>query len=399
MDSPVDILKQLIAIPSVNPEDTSDGDITGEGRLADFLAERLEGRGLRVSREDVRPGRPNVIAESCPADGRPTIMIEAHLDTVSVKGMVVDPFDPVERDGRMYGRGACDDKGPMAASLSALTADRVRALHRAGLRLVYVGAMGEEKGNHGARRLVEQGALRADQIVVLEPTDLEIVHAHKGVIWLDLELLGRAVHGSEPDRGVSAIEGAMEFVRSIRKDLAAAVERGVTSALLGPPTVNIGRIEGGSQVNIVPASCRLQVDRRMVPGEKADKVLADFRTELDRLQARGRLTGFHLHAFQQGDPFETQPDCGLVRRFRDCLEACGVAPRLAGAAWYSDAGPLSALCRDVLVFGPGSIRQAHTADEFIEIQSLMTGAKVLGEWLERLCREGVGGSGARPTFV
>ena len=389
MEQPDEILKRLIAVPSVNPEDTADPAITGEARLADLLARDLAARGLRVTCEEVAPGRPNFIAESAPDQGQPTLLIEVHLDTVSVAGMSIDPFTPVEREGRIYGRGACDDKGPMAAALAALTPERVAALDAAGIRLVFVGAMGEEKGNQGAKDLVRRNTVRADQILVLEPTELAVVHAHKGILWAAFELHGRAVHGSEPERGVSAIEAAISFVTFWKEETARAREALGHDPLLGGPTVNVGRIEGGTQVNIVPALCRLQVDRRLVPGERAEDLFAGMQAFLGRLVEAGQLVGFEARAVQQGDPFATAPDCRLVRRFEAALDACGLPAQRAGAAWYSDAGPLAALCPEVIVFGPGSIRQAHTADEFIEVASLRAGTRVLGEWLDRTAREGL----------
>ncbi len=388
MEQPEEILKRLIAVPSVNPEDTADPAITGEARLADLLARELSARGLQVALHEVAPGRPNVMAETTPDRGQVTVLIEVHLDTVSVAGMRIAPFDPVERDGRIYGRGACDDKGPMAAALAALTPERVAALNAAGVRLVVVGAMGEEKGNQGAKDLVQRNAVRADQILVLEPTELAVVHAHKGILWAAFELHGRAVHGSEPERGVSAIQAALSFITFLEEQTRRAGEALGHDALLGAPTVNVGRIEGGAQVNIVPAHCSLQVDRRLVPGEKADDLFAEMQAFLGRLVKADQLVGFEARALQQGDPFATAPDCRLMRDFEAALSACGLPAQRAGAAWYSDAGPLAAICPEVIVFGPGSIRQAHTADEFIEVSSLQTGARVLGEWLDGLARKG-----------
>lgn len=383
--SPSELLAQLIAIPSVNPEDTCDPAITGEQRIAEFLAQELDRRGFSTTLRPVHEGRPNVIGEAGDPSAKRTFLIEVHTDTVSVAGMTIPPFDPAFREDRIWGRGACDNKGPMAASLCALTPERVSRLTAAGWRIIYVGAMGEEKGNEGARHLVEHSSIRAVEGLILEPTDLNIVTAHKGVMWFTIHLEGLAGHGSDPNRAVNAIDGAFATIQLVRdqKERAAAEH----TSWLGPPTLNVGRISGGSQVNIVPDRCSVQLDRRLLPGETAAGILSELEQGLRALEEHGTIRGFTIEPHEQGNPFETSQDCALVSRLQASLQAVGLPAPCVGAPWFSDAGPLAAVCDDLVVFGPGSIRQAHTADEFIEKSELENGVRVLEQFFDRLASE------------
>ena len=262
-DTVVELLQKLVAIPSVNPEDTDDPAITGEQRLADFLKTRLEQDGWQVEYTWPEPGRPNLVARFGSEAAARSLMFEAHLDTVSVANMTIDPFAAELRDGRLYGRGACDMKGPMAAALHALSRPRLERLSAAGIQLIFVAAMGEEKGNQGALELAKSD-LKADELIVLEPTGLQLVTAHKGTAWMEVELTGRAGHGSEPSEGVNAIEAAGRLMEALRTRTA---DRAKTAChpQLGGPTLNTGKISGGSAVNIIADRCVLELDRRLLP--------------------------------------------------------------------------------------------------------------------------------------
>ncbi len=286
--------------------------------------------------------------------------------------------------GNLYGRGASDTKGPTAAALKALSPDVLGRLAAAGVRVVFAGAMGEETGNVGAVRLVERG-LAADQAIVLEPTNLAIIHAHKGALWMEIEVGGVAAHGSNPERGVNAVTGMLELVRHLQEQLDEDRRR-VSDALLGGPTLNIGLIRGGTAANIVPDRCVLQVDRRTLPGEQPGEIVERIRAVLGLMQGEGRITSFEVRIMKGGTPFSTSSASGLVTDLEEACRAAGVPPRREGAAWHSDAGPLSAVCREVVVFGPGRIEEAHTADEHIDLDSLQAGCNVLRQFFERLAR-------------
>ena len=379
----VELLEELIAIPSVNPDTTNDRSCSGELRIGEYVAAYLEARGFSIEWQDRETGRPNVIASFGPeSSAARTLLLEAHLDTVGVDGMSRPPFKSVVENNRLYGRGACDDKGPMAAALHALRPPVLDALASRGIRVVFVGAMGEEKGNIGAERLVERG-FRADMALILEPTDLAIVHAHKGALWFEVEVRGRAGHGSDPARGVSAIAAMTEIIRFLGSETDEAAAR-TSNPVLGKPTLNIGSIHGGASVNIVPDRCVIEVDRRLLPEEDGSLLIEQTQAKLDQMKRVGQTTGHEIRIIKMGMPFHTASDSALVAGLSAACTACGLRPKTEGAAWYSDAGALSKVCPEIVVFGPGSIRQAHTVDEYIELEELERGSKILELFLGKI---------------
>jgi acetylornithine deacetylase len=199
-----DLLRPLVEIPSVNPALSDDDTLRGEARLVDWLEPWFAQQGFRTRRIEATPGRPNLLAAFGAENPARTVLFESHLDTVGVSGFHGDPFALREENGRLYGRGACDTKGPLAAFMAALDADTLAAIRASGVQLLWLGAIGEETGNLGAEEAVAAG-IRADACVVLEPTGLRIVHAHKGACWFKVATRGRAAHGSDPARGDNAI--------------------------------------------------------------------------------------------------------------------------------------------------------------------------------------------------
>ncbi len=376
----VKLLQTLVAMPSVNPALTDDAAIGGELRFAKILGDELRYRGFRVETLEVNQDRPNVIARFGPDNPKRRIMIEAHMDTQGVHGMTVPPFAAEIRGSRLYGRGACDTKGPMAAALFALDPETLAKLSGAGIEIIFAGVIGEERGNLGAEQLVD-AEISADEALVMEPTELQIVHAHKGTLWFELEIRGRAAHGSQPEKGVSAIHGAMRAIEMLMQQTAADQKK--TNPLLGPPTVNIGVIRGGTSINIVPERCVMEIDRRTLPEENTGDILARIRTALTELQSAGHFTGFDIRMSKDCCAFETAATSPMIARLKSAIADSCVAPVACGAGWYSDAGALSRIIKDVVVFGPGSIAQAHTADEFIELDSLEKGAAIIRNYLHR----------------
>lgn len=372
--SAAELLRQLVALPSVNPALTDDPALRDEFRVVEWLEPWFAARGFRTERVGQTPGRPNLLARFGAAAPKRTLLFESHLDTVGVAGFAGDPFALREANGRLYGRGACDTKGPLAAFLAALDAETLAALATSGTQIVWLGAIGEETGNLGAEEAIAAG-LRADECVVLEPTDLRVVHAHKGACWFTVATRGRAAHGSDPARGDNAIR-KMPAVWNVLDEATAAAAETRCDPALGRPTVSVGTIRGGTGTNVVPDRCEIQVDRRLMPGESAADVLADLRRRLDAIPG-----GVEIELMKEGLPFRTDPEAPLVRRFCAALEAAGVPPVREGAAWCSDAGPLALACGETIVWGPGAIAQAHTTDEFIETEALATAADVLRRFL------------------
>lgn len=369
------LLSDLVACPSVNP--VRPGPIEspfGETAMAALLGRLLGGWGAAIEMVEVEPGRPTVLARFAGANPARTLLLEAHTDTVQVDDMSIPPFTPTVRDGRLYGRGASDVKGPMAAMLAAIR----RVLDEDGrlpVNVIFAGSCDEELGARGARALARMPGMKPDVAVVAEPTDLEIVHAHKGTIRWRIRTKGVAAHSSAPERGVNAIYHMARVLAMIEEEMIPAV-REHRHPLLGSATISAGTIQGGTQVNVVPAECVLNLDRRLLPGETQDQATAEIRARLEALAVRIPTMKWSLEALQFYDPFEqptTSPACRLVAAA--CEKVLGQA-RFAIAPWSSDAGVMAATGMPCVLFGPGSIKQAHTHDEFIEVRELERGVDV-----------------------
>ncbi len=386
----LELLQELIAIPSVNPDHTDNPAIANEYRMALFLSAWLSERGFAVEYDSVDEWRGNVIGRYGPAQPAYHLLLEAHLDTVGIDGMTIDPFAPVVKAGRCYGRGACDMKGALAAALTALdNAALLQRLATAGVAVTVAGAYGEETGNIGAERLATQG-LAADGAIVLEPTGCTLVHAHKGALWTAITLQGAGGHGSDPTQGCNAILGMCELLPWLQggwlDPIASAAESADGASWFGASggTVNIGRIVGGNAINIIAPHCRVEVDRRLLPGESPDVLLARLDDQLQAHCVAGHATGYSVEVLKQGVAFATPPTAPLISDLAAAVRVAGGKAELTVASWHSDASALARTCKDVVVFGPGDIAQAHTRDEFIELSQLELGTKILRAYLEGL---------------
>jgi acetylornithine deacetylase/succinyl-diaminopimelate desuccinylase-like protein len=367
--SAAELLQALVRIPSVNPEGDPGTDRTGERACAEFVGAELTALGAaEVRYDEVLPGRPNVVARF-PSDqpGKPVLLLAPHTDTVSVRGMTVDPFGGELRDGRIWGRGATDTKGTMAAMLWAIRqlGPRIAGL---GHEIWFAGLMGEEAGQHGSRHLADR--FRPAFVVVGEPTELNIVHAHKGCTWMSVTTRGKAVHASTPGRGANAIYGMANVIEWLRDELAPAFAR-IPDATLGSPTVSVGTIRGGSKTNIVPDQCTIEVDLRTVPAQDRDK-LETMLSDGIACAAPGSEIRFSHATALSTDP--THPLIGLL------AAAGGGQP--VGAPWFCDAASFGAHGIPAVAAGPGSIAQAHTVDEWLSVDDLEAGVDFYRRFLE-----------------
>ncbi len=387
----VETLRQLVRIPSVNPMGR---DLSGpeyfEQAMTDHLAGLFDQLGLPWERHQVEPRRSNIICrlegdEESQADER-LLLFEAHQDTVPVDRMTIDPFAAELRDGRIYGRGACDIKGGMAAMLAAfsrLADERPTARPT----VVMACTINEEHGYTGAThlaRLWQSGTSRLlprcpDGIVVAEPTELRVVVAHKGVVRWCCHTSGRAAHSSQPDRGENAIY-RMARVLCVLEDYARDVVPKLDShPLVGHPTLSVGTIRGGISVNTVPDLCTVEIDRRLLPGEDPVAARQKVIGFLDE-QLGGVFTPSHDEPFivARGLP----DDCNgpLAEALSSAVRQCGGDADWIGVPFGTDAAAYSAAGAAAVVFGPGSIRQAHTADEWIAVDQLTKAAEILYEF-------------------
>jgi len=362
--SALSLLEQLTAIESVNPHFT--GGSRGESEVADFLEARCRANGIECRRQTVLPGRDNVIIEVRGGKPRPTLLFEAHMDTVP-PGNMVEAFTPIYRDGRLYGRGACDTKGSLAAMLAAL---EQAAGEPASLPcdIVLCAAVDEEYQFRGVMSLLDLG-LQVDGAVVGEPTDLSIVVAHKGVCRFAVTTHGKAAHSSMPHLGISAIAGMRPVLDFINDTIEPELSR-QAHPLCGAATVVIGTIKGGTQINIVPDRCEIEVDRRVLPGENSRAVLRDFETRLCEV-LRSRGIEFSVRELLLDEPLATPSDAAIVSCARRGAATLGLPTKAIGVPYGSDASKLQAYGGiPSIVYGPGSIGQAHSDAEFVPIDEV-----------------------------
>lgn len=369
-----EVAAELVRIASVNPMGRADVELAppyGEAALAAHVARLLRSLGGRVDTVEVSPGRPDVTAFF--DFGAPeTVLFEAHLDTVPMEGMTVPPFGGEIRDGRLWGRGACDVKGPMAAMICAIAraaraADTGSAPRR---NVVFAAVCDEEYSFQGVRALVEGFAsLPAAPAfaVVAEPTDLEPVIAHKGVVRWEATAHGVAAHASLPEKGRNAIY-AMGRALAVLENYAAELRARAPHALLGAPSLSVGTIRGGSAVNVVPDFCTIQIDRRLIPGETPEGATAEVRALLEPLGVTVTDPVMAAPAFQ------TPADGPAARECLAAARGAGhPAPEVRHANYCTDASFYAFCSTPAVVFGPGSIAQAHTADEWIALDALEAG--------------------------
>ena len=368
------LLAELIALPSVNPAFLPPRHPhAGEKRVADFLATVAARAGLEIEFQKVFPNRSNVIARLRPSGKvRRTILLAPHLDTVVAEE---SQFIPRRKNGRLHGRGACDTKGSVAAMLTALCELAESKNRPRETEIIFAGLIDEEHAQAGSRALVKS-KLKADLAIVGEPTRLQVVTAHKGSLWLQLATRGRAAHGATPHLGKNAVHEMARIVDILETDYAAQLRRR-KHKLLGTATVNVGTISGGTQPNIVPDGCTISVDRRTLPGETEASVHREIAALLKSKKLSATISSAKL---APALALETDGKLPLVREF---LRSVGQS-QPAGVDYFCDAAVLSAGGIPSVVFGPGNIAQAHTADEWISLAELERGKNLLLKFLKSL---------------
>jgi succinyl-diaminopimelate desuccinylase len=374
---PIGLLSELIAVPSVNPAFTRQGEHQlGERAVGDVLAQLASEAGLPSEFQEVLPDRPNLLVVLKPrAKVRQRILLAPHLDTVGQPGAWEEMFCPVGRNGKLYGRGACDTKGSIAAMFTALVRIAQSGRRPSETEIVFAGLVDEENAQAGSRALVANG-FKADLAIVGEPTALRVVTAHKGDVWLRMETRGKSAHGARPELGRNAVHQMAKIVDLLETQYAAQL-RNHRHPLLGRATVNVGSIQGGTQPNIVPAQCSITVDRRTLPGETE----ASVRSEIRQLLRQQKLNATMSSARNAPClPLETDPARPLVR---ELLQTAGQKGP-AGVDFFCDAAVLARGGIPSVVFGPGDIAQAHTVNEWISLRSLESATDLLEQYLRSL---------------
>ena len=377
MDAVTRLLSDLVAIPSVNPMGRGlSGPGFLEGKVSDYLEGWFRALGVDVERQVVSPGRDNVIARYGSPKGRRTLLFDAHQDTVPTDGMTIDPFAPELKGGRLFGRGACDIKGGMASMLTAF-ARLVRERPADSASVIMACTVDEEFTHTGSSRLAD-GHHGADLAIVAEPTLLNIVDRHKGAVRWKIRARGIACHSSTPLLGENAIY-AMARVVAALEEYATELSRSTPDPVLGPPSLSVGRIEGGVGANVVPDWCEVEIDRRVIPGERAadcpGRVLASLKERLGDL----RRVEF-LPPWVNMPPLVAGRAEPFLPALRSAIERVGGRPpEVMGVPYGTDAGPLGESGLPCVVFGPGDIAQAHTKDEWIELDQVRLASEMYFE--------------------
>ncbi len=372
----IETLADLVRINSVNPNYEGG---TPELEVAGYVEKYFADRGIETWRQSVFADRPNVIARLPGHDSSRRVVLEAHMDTVSVGGMEIEPWAAEIRDGRLYGRGACDTKGGMAAMMHA-----VSSLAAAGitppLDVWFAATIDEEYSYRGVAFLCESLEPGVQAAIVAEPTLLKPVVASKGLVRFKIRTNGKSAHSAKPHLGVSAIEHMSRVIAALTADADELAKH--SHPLLGPATCNIGLIRGGKQINFVPDQCEIEVDRRMLPGETFEGVLARYQVLLDSLaETVDRLDAQIDPPMLTDLPLETDSNAAVVQVMRGVLDDLGLPSDPVGVPFCSDASKFGAMGIPSIIMGPGSIDQAHAAVEYVQCDQVVRAAEIYRRFL------------------
>lgn len=369
-DFTIGVLSRLVQINSVNPSLSADG--PGEREIGAFVAQTLEELGLSVRSHEPEPGRVSVVGVLAGTGGGRSLMLNAHYDTVGVEGMA-EPFSGAVRDGRLYGRGAYDMKGSLAAQIGA-----AKALRDSGARLkgdLLVAAVADEEvASIGTADLLRH--YHPDAAIVTEPTALQVCLAHKGFVWLEVETTGRAAHGSKFELGVDANLRMGRFLAELDQ-----LERDVRARkphlLVGPPSLHAATLQGGTGLSTYAARCVLGVERRTVPGETEAQVVGEVRAIAERLTRDDPGYPVTVRSTLARDPFEVSREAGIVQSLsRAATRVLGTAPRFVGDTPWMDSALLSSAGVETVVMGPAGVG-AHATEEWVEVDSVLRLAEIL----------------------
>lgn len=375
------LLCDLVAIDSVNPSLVPGAH--GEAEAAHFLRDWLAKQGiaaeLQEASADPMLSRPNVVARVGPDASRAGLLLVAHMDTVGA-GDMPDPFTPRERQGRLYGRGALDIKSGVAAVCSA-AASLLRQNSKLRKPLIIAAVVDEECNSIGTQALVKQ--VRAEAAVVLEPTDLRLCIAHKGYAWLEVVTHGRAAHGSLPDEGRDAI-AHMGRVLARLEVLDAQLAVRAPHPLLGRASVHASLIRGGHELSSYPAECRLQIERRTLPGESDADIAAELQAQLRTVAADDRNFRAEGKLLASRAPYEIAPDAPIAAAAAGALRRTTGSAELCGMGFWTDTALLAEAGIPGVVFGPRG-RGLHGAEEYVELDSVSVAAEFLRNLAESLC--------------
>ena len=366
----IDLTTQLIQIPTENPPGN-------EKKAFLFLKPILLKMGFNVKILLSPKGRGNMIAEKRWGKGGRRLIFNGHLDVVPAGNSSqwkYPPFQGKLEKGRIYGRGASDMKGGIASFLHAISMiNRSKIDLPCGTVVLHLVSDEESHGHQGMAFLTQKRVIQGDAAIVGEPTDLDLMVAQKGALWLRISTIGKSAHGSRPHSGVNAIEKMMKAIHQLN-----SISLREEHPLLGNPTLNIGMIQGGTKINIVPDRCEIEVDRRVLPSEEREGVLREIKESLDSLQLQDPSFQYQMEEIDFAEPSEIDPEDEIVKISVEAIgEVRGEGPKIKGSSGFTDARFYIKACRiPTLILGPGGVDQPHTTNESIEVDALVQAAQI-----------------------
>jgi acetylornithine deacetylase len=376
------ILSDLVRINSINPSLSPGG--AGEAEIGAYMADALSSIGLNVSTNELAPGRVNVVGTLRGHNAGRSLLLNAHMDTVGVDGMKGDPFSAKIQDGVLYGRGAQDMKGSLAAMIAA-----TKALVEGGVKLggdLYVTAVADEEyASIGSDDLVKH--VSADAAIVTEPTDLTISRAHRGFIWYEAETLGRAAHGSRFKEGIDANMRMGRFLSRL-EGLEKELRERKPHPLAGPPSLHAARIQGGTEISIYAAHCLLEIERRTSPGETEAQATAELQAIIDAIKENDPNYQAAVKPTFVRDPFEVTANARIVKTLEAAYtHRMGTAPQHSGQSFWTDAAILAGAGMETVLIGPtgGGL---HSEEEWVDLDSVVDLAYILAETAMGYCGKG-----------
>ncbi|MCJ7785916.1 MAG: M20 family metallopeptidase [Desulfobacterales bacterium] len=366
----VDLTIQLVQVPTENPPGN-------EKAAAQFLKPFLSKMGFKIKTVLSPKGRWNLLAEKRWGKGGRRLIFNGHLDVVpagNASQWKYPPFQGKLFRGKIYGRGSSDMKSGIASFVHGLsTIERSKIPLHQGAVILHLVSDEESHGHQGMGFLTQREGIQGDAALVGEPTDLEPVIAQKGALWLRIHTIGKSAHGSKPHLGVNAVEKMMKVIERLN-----FIPLKKEHPLLGKPTLNIGTIQGGTKINVVPEGCEIEVDRRMLPGEKKEEVLGEIKEILDSLQSQDPLFQYRMEEIDFAEPSEVDPDEEIVKMGVEAIQnVTGRKPMLRGFSGFTDSRYYINQCHiPTLILGPGGVDQSHTTDESVEVDALVHAAHI-----------------------
>ena len=373
------LLQNLIQINSVNPSLSDRG--AGEADIARYIGGYLKKLGLEVHFQELEKNRVNVIAVLKGTGGGQSLMLNGHTDTVSAENMASDPFRPRAKDGKLYGRGALDMKAGVAAQIMAVQTLLEAKIELKGDVIITLVA-DEEYASMGTEAIVNE--YRADAAIICEPTDLDIVIAHKGFAWIKIEISGHAAHGSLPHRGIDAIVKAGKVLTAIEHLGRTHLTR-KTHPLLGSPSIHASLIRGGTELSTYPDYCKIELERRNLPGEDHRMVTEEIQRLLQDIQSQDDQFKADFDVFFFRPAYEISPDQPIVQTVsRACQSIRHQAPKYEGMWAWLDSAILAQAGIPTVILGPSG-DGAHAAVEYVDVDSVMTTTRVLVQSIIDFC--------------